>query len=160
MMSLLDQEKPFCSVVDVLRSVDWCRSLSRPQEEIQQLEAVVRLLRERDEQIRQQDAKNNASHSPIERRSGEPYELKVSEPISPEPKQSASSAPSDLPKGLLSPKFGRMMTAESMDTSADRFRREMEARNREEAERVKQAEKKNLEERERIRQEEEKHRLA
>ena len=161
LLSLLDKEKPSFSVVDVSRDIDFCKAVARPDDEIQQLNAMTKLLRERDDQIRKRDAENDASASrdPIERRSGEPYQLTTPKPVSSvaaETTQTESQkASNQAKKGLQSPKFGQILMAESMNTSAERYRQELEAQNRQEAERLKQAEKKNLEERERLRREEE-----
>ncbi|CBK24177.2 uncharacterized protein [Blastocystis hominis] len=74
LLALLDKEKPSFSVVDVSRDIDFCKAVSRPDDEIELLNAMTKLLRERDDQIRKRDAENSASASrdPIERRSGEP----------------------------------------------------------------------------------------
>lgn len=61
LLNLLEKEKPAFSVVDVSRVLDWCRALNRPSSELKSLEAMIKLLRERDETLRRQDLQNNAS---------------------------------------------------------------------------------------------------
>lgn len=177
LLNLLEKEKPAFSVVDVSRVLDWCRALNRPSSELKSLEAMIKLLRERDETLRRQDLQNNASHLPVERRAGEPYvmperttessEERVTEKSSFTPNETATSEKSVSMKptdsspssshALNSPKFCKMMSSESVgESAAERYRREMAERDREDAERVRLQQKKNLEERERMRQEEEK----
>ena len=155
-LALLEKEKPSYSVVDVTRTADWCRALSRSDEEMRELDGMIKELRERDERIRKEDMANRESREPVERRRGEAYVMKEMAA------EDAPAAPAEAPKeeakrgGLMSPKFSRMMEAESLNTSGSGYKANMERRAKEEAERVKLKEKKNLEERERMRQEEEK----
>lgn len=155
-LALLEKEKPSYSVVDVTRTADWCRALSRSDEEMRELDGMIKELRERDERIRKEDMANRESREPVERRRGEAYVMKEMAA------EDAPAAPAEAPKeeakrgGLMSPKFSRMMEAESLNTSGSGYKADMERRAKEEAERVKLNEKKNLEERERMRQEEEK----
>ena len=154
-LALLEKEKPSYSVVDVTRTADWCRALGRSDEEMRDLDGMIKELRERDERIRKEDMANRESREPVERRRGEVYVMK---------EVAAEDATVEAPKeqeeakrgGLMSPKFSRMMEAESLNTSGSGYKADMERRAKEEAERVKLNEKKNMEERERMRQEEEK----
>ena len=153
LLALLDKEKPSYSVVDATRISDWCRALKRPEAEMEELAEMVKTLRERDEVIRREDRSNGASMEPVERRKGEAYEMKE---LAVKMEVDTTAAKEEKPRegGLLSPKFTRMMEAESLNTSSEDYKKEMEKAAREEAERVKLNEKKNLEERERMRLEE------
>lgn len=158
LLSFLDKAKPSFSVVDISRVLDWCHSLSVPADVTTSLDQMIILHRERDETISKQDRMNTASRDPVERRSGEKFEMTSVKSIPAVDQPSDKPSLSSSTNSLSSSKFCKMMTAETLNTAAagDQFRQEMEQRKKEEAERLKLAQQKNLEERERMRREEEK----
>lgn len=150
-LSFTDKLKPYFSVVDVSRLLDWCRPLNVSSTILKDLDNMILLLRERDNFIKKQDLANTASSEPVERRSGEKYEIPAIA-ISTQPEETKPEPSLTRTNSLSSAKFCRMMTAESLNTSSDQFRQDLEQRKKEEEERLRKNEKKNMEERERLRQ--------